>query len=324
MPDKPKIALYWCSSCGGCEESVIDLSEGLLELFSRTDIVFWPVALDSRRKDLEALGDGEIDVSLINGAIRLQEQVHMARLLRLKSKIVVAHGTCAHLGGIVGLGNFHTAHELLSRSFREVPTVKNRDGILPGEPMEDSGTAPKLSGLTEKAMTLDQVIEVDYTIPGCPPPPELVGEVLWAVLEGELPKKGFVFGERKALCHTCPRLNSRPERIRVKRFKRIHETAWLPEKCFLPQGLICLGPATRGGCGSRCIRANMPCRGCFGPLDAMEDHGAGMVSFIAAMIDSDHEDEIRRITDTISDPGGLFYRYSVPSSLLGRGRRKVP
>jgi F420-non-reducing hydrogenase small subunit len=320
MPEKPKIALYWCSGCGGCEESVIDLSEDLLELQRRVDIVFWPVALDSRLKDLEALGNGEIDLTLINGAIRLHEQAHMARLLRRKSKLVVAHGTCAHLGGIVGLGNFHSVPEILARSFREVPTVKNPGGILPGGFKEDSVRGPKLSGLTDKVMALDQVIDVDYYIPGCPPPPELVGEAVWAVLEGRLPEKGFVFGDRKTLCHTCPRLDSKPEQISLKGFKRVHETKWDMEKCFLPQGVICLGPATRGGCDSRCIQANMPCRGCFGPLETMEDHGAGILSFIASMIDAEHEDEIRRITDAIPDPGGLFYRYSAPHSILGGGK----
>ena len=320
MPDKPKIALYWCSSCGGCEESVIDLSEGLLELAERADIVFWPVALDSRLKDLEALDDGEIDLSLINGAIRLREQARMAQLLRRKSKVIFAHGTCAHLGGIVGLGNFHTVQEILERSFRDVPTVRNLGGILPGGSVEGSERGPKLSPLIDKVMALDQVIDVDCFIPGCPPPPELVGKAVWSVLEGKLPEKGFVFGDGKALCHTCPLLESKPEIIRVKRFKRVHETDWDPGKCFLPQGIICLGPATRGGCGSRCIRANMPCRGCFGPLETMEDHGAGILSFIATMIDADHEKEIRRITASIPDPGSLFYRYSAPHSILGGGK----
>ena len=162
---------------------MIDLSEDLLELQRRVDIVFWPVALDSKLKDLEALDDGEIDLSLINGAIRLHEQAHMAQLLRRKSKLVVAHGTCAHLGGIVGLGNFHSVREILARSFREVPTVNNPGGILPGGSVGDSERGPKLSGLTDKVMALDQVIDVDYYIPGCPPPPELVGEAVFAVLE---------------------------------------------------------------------------------------------------------------------------------------------
>jgi F420-non-reducing hydrogenase small subunit len=320
MADKPKIAFYWCSACGGCDESIIDLSEELLEFKKRVDIVFWPLAMDARGKDLAGLKEGEVDLTLINGAVRHREDAHMARLFRRKSKRVVAHGTCAHLGGIVGLGNFHTPQALLSRSFQDVPSVRNPEGVLPGMAPLNLEKGPKLSGLSNRVSALDQVVDVDYYIPGCPPPSELVAEVLWAALDGRLPKKGFVFGDRKALCHTCPRLASRPEKIGVTEFKRVHETEWDPEQCFLSQGLICLGPATRGGCGSRCIHGNMPCRGCFGPLDPVEDHGAAMLSFIASMMDAEHEDEIRRVTASIPDPGGLLYRYSAPRSILGSGK----
>ncbi len=298
----------------------MDLSEDLLKLTRRADIVFWPLAMDARRKDVERLEEGEIDLVLINGAVRLHEQAHMARLLRKKSKVVVAHGTCAHLGGIVGLGNFHTARTLLSRSFEGVSSVKNPEGILPGISKEDSGDGPALTGLFDRVMTLDQVVDVDYYIPGCPPPPELVADLLWAALDGGLPEKGYVSGDRKALCHGCPRFGSRPERIAVEEFKRVHETEWDSEECFLPQGLICLGPATRGGCGSRCINANMPCRGCFGPLDHVEDHGAAVLSLIASTMDGEHENEIRRMVASVPDVGGLLYRYSAPGSILGRGR----
>lgn len=67
---KPKVAFYWCASCGGCEETVVDLNEGLLTVAEAVDIVFWPVAMDFKRKDVEALGDGEIAVSFINGGVR--------------------------------------------------------------------------------------------------------------------------------------------------------------------------------------------------------------------------------------------------------------
>ena len=76
---KPKIALYWCSSCGGCEESVIDLAEDILKVVEAVDIVFWPVAMDFKYSDVEAMADGEISASLINGAIRMDEQEHIAK-----------------------------------------------------------------------------------------------------------------------------------------------------------------------------------------------------------------------------------------------------
>ena len=51
---KPKVAFYWCASCGGCEESVVDLAEDILDIINSVDIVFWPVALDFKRKDILA------------------------------------------------------------------------------------------------------------------------------------------------------------------------------------------------------------------------------------------------------------------------------
>ncbi len=321
MTEKPKIALYWCSSCGGCEESVVDLAEDILQVSEMADIVFWPVAMDFKYKDLEALNDGEIAATLINGAIRMDEQEEMARLLRRKSEVLMAHGSCAHLGGIPGLANFFERQDVLDRSYKEVPSVKNPEGTLPEVQSVADGRELKLSGFHDRVRALNQVVDVDYYIPGCPPTPELIKDAIIMALEGRLPPKGSVLAERKALCDTCPRRDSRPERLRIKEFKRLHQTEWDPEKCFLNQALICLGPATRGGCMARCIHANMPCRGCFGPTDDVRDQGAKSLSFLASMIDSTDEKELERIADSIPDPAGLFYRYSLASSLL---KGKIP
>jgi len=43
---KPKVAFYWCASCGGCEEAIVDLAEGILKDVEAIDIVFWKVAPD--------------------------------------------------------------------------------------------------------------------------------------------------------------------------------------------------------------------------------------------------------------------------------------
>jgi F420-non-reducing hydrogenase small subunit len=80
--------------------------------------------------------------------------------------------------------------------------------------------------------------------------------------------------------------------------------------------MICLGPATRGGCEERCIKANMPCRGCYGPTDSVIDQGGKFLSSFASMIDSNDERELINIADSLLDIIGLFYRYSLPSSLL--------
>lgn len=313
---KPKIAFYWCSSCGGCEESVIDLAEDLLTITSAADIVFWPIAIDAKYKDVAAMNDGEITVTLINGAIRMDEQEQMARMFRKKSKLIIAHGSCAHLGGVVGLANFYKAEDVLRRVYKEVPTVNNPQGMLPKVKTIESGREVRLPCFYDNVMALDQIVDVDYYIPGCPPTPELIKKAIMMVLEDRLPPKGRVLAEKKALCDTCPRKDSRPDELRIKEFKRLHETKWDPAKCFLDQAIICLGPATRGGCEARCINANMPCRGCFGPMDNVMDQGAKSLSFLSSIIDSRDEEELKKISDSIPDPAGLFYRYSLATSML--------
>ena len=113
MPDKPKVAFYWCASCGGCEESVVDLAENILDVVAAVDIVMWPVAMDFKKKDVEAMADGSILVSMVNGAIRTSEQEEMAKLMRKKSKLIIAYGSCAHMGGIPGLANQFQREEIL-------------------------------------------------------------------------------------------------------------------------------------------------------------------------------------------------------------------
>jgi len=178
----------------------------------------------------------------------------------------------------------------------------------------------ELPSFYDTVKTLDQTIDVDYYLPGCPPPPNLVWDAIMAILEGKLPEKGAVLAPNKALCDTCPRKETKPEVLSIKEFKRVATSTPDPEECFLSQGYICLGPVTRSGCGERCIRANMPCRGCFGPLEGVVDQGAKILSAIASIIDSTNEEEIERIINTIADPLGTFYRFSLPSSLLRRRR----
>jgi F420-non-reducing hydrogenase small subunit len=322
---RPKVAFYWCASCGGCEETVVDLNEDILKVANAVDIVLWPVALDFKRKDIEAMKDGEIAVSFINGAVRLEEQEEMVKLLRQKSALVVAFGACAYLGGIPGLGNFWNRDAIFQRVYKEVPTVENTDGTLPQEKTAFDFGELTLPEFYDTVQTLDQTIDVDYYLPGCPPPPDLVLKAVTAILEGKLPEKGAVLAPNKALCDTCPRAETKPEKLSITQIKRPWQIKIDPEKCFLDQGLICLGPATRSGCGETCIRANMPCRGCFGPVDRVVDQGAKGLSMIASILGLEDEDriteeEVQKLIDGIVDPAGTFYRFSLPASLLRRRR----
>ena len=105
MPDKLKLALYWAASCGGCEMAVLELYEKILTVAEHADILFWPVGIDAKYKDVEAMPDKHIDLCLYNGAIRNSESEHIAKLLRQKSKVMVAYGSCACEGCIPALAN---------------------------------------------------------------------------------------------------------------------------------------------------------------------------------------------------------------------------
>jgi F420-non-reducing hydrogenase small subunit len=107
---------------------------------------------------------------------------------------------------------------------------------------------------------------------------------------------------------------------KVKKFHRTYEIVPDLEICLLEQGLLCAGIATRGGCGARCPRANMPCTGCYGPVEGVIDQGAHFMNAVASVIDSNDPEEISKIIEDVRDPAGTFYRYSLPDSILRRAR----
>ncbi|MDT8068106.1 MAG: oxidoreductase [Terriglobia bacterium] len=317
MPDKPKIALYWCASCGGCDEAVVDLAEGVLTLTDAVDIAFWPVALDGKRSDVENLADGGLLATLINGAVRNSEQEEMAHLLRAKSQYIIAFGACAHLGGIPGLANLYSSQDILSAAFNDSPTTEP-DAVLPRTNTLDEMHALGLPEFRETVKTLDQVIAVDYYIPGCPPSRKVVSEALRALVSGELPDRGTVLAPNIALCEECPRKESKPEKLSLESLHRTYGIEIDPEKCLLAQGIVCLGMGTRAGCDAACIRGNMPCTGCFGPSDRVRDQGAKLLSALASSLSATETEAIDLALAELPDEVGTFYRYSLPGSLLQR------
>jgi len=313
---KAKIALYWCASCGGCEEAILDLAEKILELVEKADIVFWPVALDFKKEDLEKLPDGSIDVSFINGAIRLSEHEEMVKLLRRKSKLIVSFGSCSHLGGIPGLANLWNKKEIFKCVYEE-KTVENPEGVVPLERARVDEGVLELPSFWNSVKALDQVIDVDYYIPGCAPPPNVVEKAIEVLFSGELPRKGTVLAGNRALCYECPLNETKPEEISIEEIKRFHELELDPERCYLDQGVICMGPVTRGGCDALCIKGGMPCTGCFGPLDDVKDYGGRGIAFLSSIIRGEKEEEIESVLEKIPDPM-IFYLYSLPKSLIWR------
>ncbi|MCB1127029.1 MAG: oxidoreductase [Verrucomicrobiae bacterium] len=315
---KPKVAFYWCASCGGCEETVVDLAEDILGVVEKVDICLWPVAMDFKYKDIEAMADKSIVATLLNGAIRTSEQEELAVLLRRKSQYLIAYGACAQLGGIPALANQFPREQILRFNYEECPALDNPGKVRPQVSLQDNGRNPHLPEFRNVVRTLDQVVDVDYYIPGCPPTPALTRAAFDALLSGNLPPKGSVIAPDVALCDECDRKATKPTNVAFTEFVRPHQKLADPELCFLAQGMVCMGPATRSGCGAACTSGHMPCTGCFGPTSRVRDQGAKILSSLCANIEAKDEAGINETLRGIPDPVGTFYRYGLAKSLLRR------
>ncbi len=314
---KLKVGIYWGASCGGCEISVLEIHENLLALLEVAEIVFCPCLIDFKYKDVEAMPDESIDLCLVNGAVRTEENEEIAKLLRKKSKVLAAYGACASMGGIPGLANMYDREDILDRVYRTTELTFNPDGKIPETTARFGGGGEvTLPRVLPSVKALHHVVPVDYTVPGCPPVADQVWAVLQAVASGALPPRGSVVGAGdKAVCDECV-FERRHEK--VGEFKRPHEFVPDGERCLLEQGLLCMGPATRSGCGAQCLSASMPCRGCYGPAEGVNDQGAKMISVIGSIIDSEDEAVIAGVADQIDDPTGFAYRFGMAASALGR------
>jgi F420-non-reducing hydrogenase small subunit len=312
---KPKLALYWASSCGGCEIAVLALHEKILEVADAFDIVFWPCVMDFKEEDVEAMDDGSIDVCLFNGAIRNDHNEHMAHLLRQKSKVMVAFGSCAMEGCMPGLANFADREQMMNFIYHDSPSTDNPEGIEPQIVTEVAEGDLLLPAFWNTVRTLDQVVPVEYYLPGCPPEAKWIEIAVGAILSGELPPPGSVIGADVTVCDECPRTKSEKK---ITRFYRPQEIIPDPDICLLEQGIFCAGIATRGGCGALCPQVNMGCRGCYGPNEGVVDGGARLIGAIGSVIEGRTAEDIDAVLDTLPDPAGYFYRFSLPHSLLRR------
>lgn len=323
---KPKFAMYWAASCGGCEIAVLNIHEKILDVDANFEVVFWPVAMDAKYKDVEAMEDGSILLTLFNGAIRNDENLHIAQLLRRKSKLLVAFGSCANEGCMPALANLSTVEDIFNTAYHTIST-ENPESVKPQPAYQMPEGELHIPTLFPSVRTLDQVVPVDYYIPGCPPESHQIAAVIdavVAVLQGkaELPPSGMVLGAGgSTVCDECPK---KRDVKTIKEFKRIQEVMLDPEVCILEQGVLCSGPATRSGCNALCPSAGSPCIGCYGPAEGVLDFGARLMTAVASVIDSNDPNEIERILDGIPDPAGSFYRFNLAGSILHGARHHSP
>jgi F420-non-reducing hydrogenase small subunit len=319
---KGKLAIYWAASCGGCEIAILGIDAKILDVDAAFELVLCPCIADGKVRDIEQMADGTIDVCLFNGAIRTSEQEYMAQLLRRKSKVLVAFGSCASEGGIPGLANLNDRRSIFDTVYKAgSSTVPDnpRDLRPQHETKVPEGTL-SLPVFYDTLKTLAQTVAVDYYLPGCPPEADKIWAAIEAIVAGKLPPPGSVLGANTTVCDECKR--TRSEKKAIKKFYRTWQKVPDEETCLLEQGFFCCGIATRAGCGALCPQVNSPCIGCHGPNEGVDGYGARLMSGIASVIDSNDPEEIDRIiAEGIPDPVGTFYRFSLAASHLRRAKR---
>jgi F420-non-reducing hydrogenase small subunit len=321
---KPRLAMYWASACGGCDIAVLNLHERIADVAAAFEIVFWPAVMDAKYADVMAMPDGHIDLCLFSGGIRSTENAELARLLRAKSKVLIAFGSCANEGCIPGLANLSSVADLLTTNYTG-PSTDNPDGVRPMTSWATPAGSLHLPELLPAVRTLHDVVDVDFSVPGCPPESARIAEVVALAIaafrgEAELPPRGTVLGAgTSTVCDECARIRNVKK---IAGFHRIQELFIVDrDLCLLEQGIPCSGPATRDGCGALCPAAGAACIGCYGAPEGVLDAGARLLSAFASVLDADDDAHISAALDGLVDPVGQAYRFGLARSLLGGARR---
>lgn len=257
-------ALEWLGSCSGCEIAILNIGEDLVPLITEAlDIVHAPVLMD--HKYFGQCGEGltltipEAVVGLVTGGVSNHEHLEVLEEMRKRCEVLVALGTCATHGGIPALMNGQDREQSWQDIFSTVTTD-------PGAKVPTVEVPAPL----DRVYACDEKVKIDMQLPGCPPNPQLIAEVIVSLVEGRDPVL-----PGKSVCDTCPTIREGKGDVPdVKRF--VTNAAYKPGtkidemRCLLEQGFICMGPVTAAGCAKRgapgCINARVPCRGCFGPV----------------------------------------------------------
>lgn len=165
---KPRVATVWLDGCSGCHMSLIDLDERLLDIFERADLVYSPLV------DIKEYPE-EVDVCLVEGAVSSEEDLHKIKMVRERTKTLIAFGDCAVTSNVPGMRNSIGVAPLLDRAYRENVTVNAQ---IP------SRVVPKLLPI---ARPVHRVVHVDVFLPGCPPSADLIYNLLDDLLAGRVP-----------------------------------------------------------------------------------------------------------------------------------------
>lgn len=258
-----KVAQEWFAICGGCEVTILDVGEPLLDVLPELEFVHMPVLMDHKlygQTGEESVMDiPEADVGIITGGVRNEENKRIAELMRSRVNTLISMGSCATSGGVPALANQYPLEDLFEQVYRNEPTTDA--SATPSEGLPD---------LLDRVYALHEVVKVDIDLPGCPTTPDMFVAAINHLLTGA----PFELSQ-KSVCDTCPTIREKKAVSDLKRPLEPIDGVGEPlsqVRCLMEQGFLCQGPATRAGCGGmgdgdpRCVVSYMPCRGCFGPL----------------------------------------------------------
>jgi F420-non-reducing hydrogenase small subunit len=261
-----KVVEDWLNACSGCEISILNIGDPLVDLLPQLDFVHMTALID--HKFFGQTGEGvtmeipEADIGIVTGGVRNEEHKHELEEIRKKTKFLIALGSCACYGGVPAQANMWNNEDVFEKIFRNCASTEPA-------PDPDDPSVPKW---TPTCAALDEVVKVDISIPGCPPHPDWIAEALTALLEG---KTSWSLPER-SVCDTCPVIREKksgggPVKRWIQNMEFDPEAGIDKMRCINEQGFLCMGPVTLAGCAGksgvpRCIQARTPCRGCFGPI----------------------------------------------------------
>ncbi len=229
-----RVNIVSLTCCAGCISSFLNAGDALLEILSGDfEIVYSPTFMDLREIP-------NVDLAIVEGGVRTEEDEELIREVRAKSSILVALGICATHGGITSLGDKLSLKKILEREFS----------------LLDSTRLPELKDLM---YPICNFVDVDFYVPGCPPMPLLIVHTLKSILNLKRPIR-----YKSIVCTEC---NRRIIPAKISRLYGIYEKESDPDICLVSQGFVCLGSLTRDGCGAPCPRAGFTCFGCRGPAD---------------------------------------------------------
>lgn len=237
--EKIRLNTEWLCDCGGCHVALVDLHDKILHVLEAVQIQKCPVLTDEK-------GYPEAEIGILTGSIRTEHDRHAAIAMRKKCKTIIAFGTCAVYGGLHGAGLAHSREEIMDHVYRQSPTT--RTDFLP---------ATEVDSLEKLVTPIDEVIDVDLYLPGCPPHAHFIFEGLSGLIAGSPPRV-----RQESVCGGC---NRTMRKTAVTALQNSASDIAEDELCFLSQGFLCLGSVTLDRCLSPCPNHGIMCTGCAGP-----------------------------------------------------------